>query len=417
VAGSAPGERITLEELTRDPHPAHARLREVAPVCWIPVLGGWLVTRRDLVIQVLSDPTTFTVDHPGFSTAQVVGPSMLSLDGPMHRKHRRPFSTAFSTAFRRETGRAVHDQFVGRLAATLVTGVRDRGAAEVRTELARPLASGVMAAALGLGEVGGRRLARWYVDIVGSVSAISAGLGPTPAGAAAFTQLRAAVIAALDDGSTEAVSVLPWVRQAGLSSDELASNAAVVMFGGIETTEGLIATSVLHLLSHPEQARRARGRDDLLDRAVSESLRLEPAAARVDRYATQATLLAGEHIKAGDLVIASLAAANRDPAAYPDPDRYDPDRPVTPHHQSFASGPHACLGADLARAQAIAALRELLRLPGLRLDASRSDAPRGLVFRKPDRVVATWSARTGPAPTAARPSSEEDTTLKHGSRE
>ena len=395
VAGRAPGERITLEELTRDPHPAHAWLRRFAPVCWVPVLDGWLVTRRDLVVQVLSDPTTFTVDHPGFSTAKVVGPSMLSLDGPLHRRHRRPFSTGFSTAFRRETGRAGHNEFAGRLAAALVAGVRDRGVAEVRTELARPLASGVMAAALGLGEVGGRRLARWYVDIVGSVSAISAGLEPTPAGAAAFTQLRTAVIATLDDGSTDAVSVLPWARGAGLSPDEVASNAAVVMFGGIETTEALIATSVLHLLSHPERARRARERDDLLDRAVSESLRLEPAAARVDRYATQDTLLAGQPIKAGDLVIASLAAANRDPAAYPDPDRYEPDRPATPHHLAFASGPHACLGADLARAQAIAALRKLLRLPGLRLDTSRTDPPRGLVFRKPDRVVVTCTTHTG----------------------
>ena len=390
MAGRA-GERITLEEVTRDPHPVHAWLREVAPVCWVPVLGGWLVTRRDLVIEVLGDPTTFTVDHPGFSTAKVVGPSMLSLDGPAHRRQRRPFSTAF----RRDSGRAVHDEFAGRSAATLVAGVRDRGEAEVRTEIARPLASGVMAAALGLGDVGGRRLARWYIDIVGSVSAISAGLGPTPAGAAAFTQLRTAVIAALDDGSADAVSVLPSVRQAGLSSDEVASNAAVVMFGGIETTEALIATSVLHLLSHPERARRARERDDLLDRAVSESLRLEPAAARVDRYATQDTLLAGQPIKAGDLVIASLAAANRDPAAFPDPDRYDPDRPATPHHLAFAAGPHACLAADLARAQATAILRELLRLPGLRLDSARSDPPRGLVFRKPDRVVVTWTTHTG----------------------
>ena len=320
IAG--PGERITLEDLRRDPHPVHAWLRVVAPVCWVPVLGGWLVTRRDLVLRLLTDPSLFTVDHPGFSTAKVVGPSMLSLDGPAHRRHRRPFAAAF----RRESGRTVHDEFAGRSVAMLVGAVRDRGAAEVRTEIARPLASGVMAAALGLGEVGRERLAQWYVDIVASVSAISAGLEPTPAGAAAFTQLRTAVIAGLGEDPADGLSVLPGVRQAGLTPDEVVSNAAVVMFGGIETTEALITTAVLHLLSHPGPARRAREDDDLLARAVTESLRLEPAATRVDRYATRPTRLAGQPIETGDLVIASLAAANRDPAAFPDPDRYDPDR-------------------------------------------------------------------------------------------
>jgi cytochrome P450 len=108
-------------------------------------------------------------------------------------------------------------------------------------------------------------------------------------------------------------------------------------------------------------------------------------------------MLADQPIRAGDLVIASLAAANRDPAAYPDPDVYDIDRPGTPQHLAFAAGPHACLAADLAQAQATAVLRELLRLPELRLDKSRSDPPRGLIFRKPDRVVVTWNADADPA--------------------
>jgi cytochrome P450 len=402
ASAGEPGERITLEELTRDPHSVHAWLREVAPVCWVPVLDGWLVTRRDLVMRVLTDPIVFTVDDPGFSTAKVVGASMLSLDGPMHRRHRRPFSAAF----RREGARTVHGEMVDRLAAGLVAAVRHRGSAEVRTDVAGPLASGVMAAVFGLDRVPPQRLAQWYVDIVRSVSAISAGLEPTPEGAAAVRQLRAGVLAAMDGDPTDAAGVLHCMRQTGLSDEEVVSNTAVVMFGGIETTEGLIATSALHLLSHPDLARRARHRDDLLDRAVTESLRIEPTASRVDRYATRATVLADQPIRAGDLVIASLAAANRDPAAYPDPDVYDIDRPGTPQHLAFAAGPHACLAADLAQAQARAVLHELLHLPELRLDRSRSDPPRGLVFRKPDRVVVTWSTDADPAQPEDEPPAE-----------
>jgi cytochrome P450 len=419
VGAGGPGAGVTLAELARDPHPVHARLREVAPVCWVPALDGWLVTRRDLVLQVLVDPGAFTVQDERFSTAQVVGPSMLSLDGPEHRRHRRPFVAGFRGADARTAQRAL---VVG-LAAELVAAGERRGRLEVRTEVAGPLATGVMAAVLGLPDVGMARLAGWYQAIVGSVSGISAGHPPTDAGVAAFGELSAAVLAALDaadpplrrsctkrppaGASTPTGSVLaPAAREAELTPAELVSNAAVVMFGGIETTEATTATAVLHLLSDPEWLQQARERPDVVQRAVEESLRLEPAAVRVDRYATADTVLAGQPIRRRDLVIASLAAANRDPASWPDPDRYDPGRFDPERHASgrstsadqlaFAHGPHACLAADLARWQAVAVLRELLRLPDLRLDPGRCDPPRGLVFRKPDRVAVTWTPRPSP---------------------
>ncbi len=89
------GAAVTAAELTGDPLPVLAALRAAEPVSWLPALGGWLVTRHDLVQRVLRDARAYTVDDPRFSTARVVGPSMLSLDGPVHRRHRDPFSQAF----------------------------------------------------------------------------------------------------------------------------------------------------------------------------------------------------------------------------------------------------------------------------------------------------------------------------------
>ena len=89
------GAALTLAELDADPYEPLARLREHEPVSWVPVLDGWLVTRRDLCIAVMRDAERFTVDDPRFSTAQVVGPSMLSLDGAEHRRHRDPFAAAY----------------------------------------------------------------------------------------------------------------------------------------------------------------------------------------------------------------------------------------------------------------------------------------------------------------------------------
>src|SRR5260370_33596326 len=86
----SPAETVTLADLDSDPHPTLARLRAGAPACWVPVLGAWLVTGYDLAIAVLRDARTFTVDDPRFSTAKAVGPSMLSLDGAQHARHRDP---------------------------------------------------------------------------------------------------------------------------------------------------------------------------------------------------------------------------------------------------------------------------------------------------------------------------------------
>jgi len=90
-----PAGRVTLEALEADPHPVLARLRAEAPVCWVPALGAWLVTGHRPAVDVLRDARSFTVDDPRFSTAKVVGPSMLSLDGAQHARHRAPFAGPF----------------------------------------------------------------------------------------------------------------------------------------------------------------------------------------------------------------------------------------------------------------------------------------------------------------------------------
>jgi cytochrome P450 len=149
---------------------------------------------------------------------------------------------------------------------------------------------------------------------------------------------------------------------------------------------------VLYLLGQPAQWREVAADQNLAAGAVEESLRLEPAAAVVDRYATGDVRLAGAAIQRGDLVTVSLAGAGRDPAFFSDPDRFDVHRANARQHLAFAHGPHFCLGAHLARLEARAALLALLRqLPGLRLDPRHPEqAPRGMVFRKPPALQVQW---------------------------
>ena len=136
---------ITIEELEGDLHPVLARLRVTEPAAWLPVLSAWLVTRYDLADQVLRDTATFTVDDPRFSTALVVGPSMLSLDGAEHTRHRAPFHGALRPADR--FAPFVTDE-TRRLVAALPPGH-----AELRRALAGPLAVAVVADGSRLGKI------------------------------------------------------------------------------------------------------------------------------------------------------------------------------------------------------------------------------------------------------------------------
>src|ERR1700729_646159 len=122
------GPAVTLAELDRDPHPVNARLRETEPVSWLPSLDGWLITRHDLALEAMRDSATYTVDDPRFSTARVIGPSMLSLDGSEHSAHRAPFVGPFRAAA--VVGR--FEQAAAERAAELVGGLAPAGAGELR---------------------------------------------------------------------------------------------------------------------------------------------------------------------------------------------------------------------------------------------------------------------------------------------
>ena len=381
------GSSVTLEQLELDPHPVLAQLREREPVSWLPALDGWLVTRRDLALQAMRAPETFTVDDPRFSTGRVVGPSMLTLDGEEHRRHRDPFAQPF----RLDAVRRRFTEVVDAATDRLIDELEPDGRAELRRGLAGPLATTIVAHALGLRDTDTTAVLGWYGDIVDAVTGVAAGNPVTQAGEEAFTALRRSVEPALDGDPASSLVAAAASRAGGLSRDQVVSNVAVLMFGGIETTEGMIANAALHLLANPDQRAVVERDRGLLPSAVEESLRLEPAAAVIDRYATGDVKLGGASIGRGDLVTISIAGANRDPAEFREPGRFDVRRENARHQIAFAHGPHVCIGMHLARLEAHTAIGRLLaRLPGLRLDPERPSAPRGLVFRKPPTLHVLW---------------------------
>ena len=363
-------------------HRSVEAVRAVGPVAWVDSLGGWLVVSRDIASSVMRDDVTFTVDDPRFSTAQVVGPSMLSLDGAEHLRHRAPFADPVRPA--EATARYAHT--IEHTARAIVQSLRPAGAAELRRELAGPLAVAVASHVLGVDHVPPAELLAWYDLIVAAVSSVSTGGDVSPAARAARDSLGQAIEQAMRrDGTLVALAA------SSLEPAEVASNAAVFLFGGIETSEGMTANVLHHLLANPAQMQQVVDDRSLVDAAVEESLRLEPAAARVDRYATSDAEVGGVTVRRGDLVVVSLTGANRDPDVFDRPEAFDVRRANLRSQVAFAHGPHACIGAQLARLQTRAAVSAVIDLLPDAVLVEPVEV-RGAIFRKPVALEATWPA-------------------------
>ncbi len=372
------GATLTRADLDADLHEIVARLREHEPVSWLPALNGWMVTRRDLVVGILEDAIRFTVEDPRFAVMQVMGPNMLGVDGGEHARHRAPFEPEF----RMSSVRSRLVKMVERTAAELVERISGRGEAELRADLAAPLAVRVVRDALGL-DVDPDSLLGWYDDIVEALTAASDGTVEAESRPDAMDHIGSAVRSA-----TEGRSALLSAAAVELEVDAVIANAAVVLFGGIETSETMTASAFGHLLAHPE-AKSIVEQPDILVRAIDESLRMEPPVVQIDRFATADVDVGGVRIGAGDFVMASVAGANRDPESYLDADRFDPRRFNARTHLAFAKGPHTCIGMHLARAETRTVITAAFaRLPGLRL--ARPVTWSGSVFRKPHEVRVRW---------------------------
>ncbi len=344
------------------------------PVQWDAAAGGWRVSGHAEAEAVLRDSETFTVDDPRFSTARLTGSSMLTVDGPEHARHR----AAFAAQLRPAAVRQNLSEFVAAEAQRLVGGRREPASIEVRTELAQPLAISALTRVLGLQSISPSVLARWYEELSAGFED-DARVGPLP---------QVPVLVEL----TEAVTSL--AASSGLSPQEYAANVAIMLLGGIETVEGMICSAVLVRYapseSSPSPGVAGTERADDLDRVIEESLRLLPAAVRLDRYARRDVELGGSQIAAGELVVVDVAAANRDEAVFDHGDIALAGRSNLARHLAFARGPHYCLGVHLARLEARAALLALDKaLPGARLDSDRSAELVGSIFRKPDRLTLT----------------------------
>ncbi len=368
-------------EFSRDPYPLLAALRSRGPVQQVRtgngrttwVVTGWAEARSALADARLSkDTARYFADRPGKrNLAPAVSRTMLATDPPHHGRLRKLAMKAFTPA-----AVARLEPRIRAIAEELADALAARGSADLVEEFAAPLPIAVISELLGVPEPDRAAVRRWSHDLFAAAAPDTV----DRASHALSDYMTRLIAARRQDLGDDVLSGLIAARDEAdrLSETELISLAVLLVVAGHETTTHLIGNGMLALLRDDALRSRLRADPGLLPAAVEEFLRHDaPITLATFRFATEPIELGGARIGAGEVVLVSPGAANRDPAQFSAPDevRLDrhvrtahPDRPERPGgHLSFGHGPHHCLGAPLARIEARIAFEVLLtRFPGIR---------------------------------------------------
>ncbi|HEX7277448.1 MAG TPA: cytochrome P450, partial [Acidimicrobiales bacterium] len=348
-------------EFRLDPYPTYDQLRATDPVHFREDRDDWVLTRHADVLAVLRDERFGHAAVPAAAAAADPEPGpararhlqllwMLWHDPPRHTVLRSLFQDSFVPS-QAETWRPT----IETLADDLVAGVAGRQEIDVIGDLAYPLPAMVIAEVFGLPRRDWGVFREWTRAIAPALDEHAGTLSQDASQQAllGFTEYFEEVVRQrrAHPRADLFTRVVDAAGPAGLSDDELISNVAFVFLAGQESAQHLIGNALMALWAHPEQLRSLTDDPRLLPSAVEELARFDTPVQLTSRIALADVEIGGETIRAGQTVLLSLGAANRDPARFDDPGTLDLSRSPNPH-LAFSGGPHYCLGAALARLEA-----------------------------------------------------------------
>jgi cytochrome P450 len=388
-------------KLRTDPYSVYRALREEVPVFWSDLMQVWVLTRYDDVLGVLRDHARFSSERTRARNPMVqqmesyrmasgplgTAPTMLSLDPPAHTRMRNLVNKAF-------TPRVVdrNRPRIQTIAEELLDALPDPQQLDVVSDLAVPLPVIVVAEVLGIPPSDREQFKSWSSDIAGSLG------GPFQSADVIERSVRSAneiagyfreqISLRRRQPREDLLSALCAAEEQGdlLSEDELIATCILLLVAGNETTTNLIGNGMLALLRNSDQRHRLQEDPSLIETGVEEMLRYEGPAQMTSRIVLQDLDFCGHAFKEGQVVLALLGAANRDPTHFPDPEMFDVGRRPN-RHLAFGLGIHYCVGAPLALAEAQVAFGTLLRrLPELEAVFEEPDWGQSFILRGLNRL-------------------------------
>ncbi|MDZ7970619.1 MAG: cytochrome P450 [Nostoc sp. DedSLP03] len=367
-----------------NPYPIYHNLRSVEPIHQ-SFTGMWVITRYVDAKAVLRDPRfcvnkmsnnvkhkSYYLKQQDFNTlAQAIDKWLIFLDPPEHTRLRGLISKAFTST----TIKFLRPQ-IQKITDELISKVRHQGFIDIMSDFACPLPCSVIAAILGVPIEDWVKLYHWsdkLSNILDPLRSLS-DYEQMNQVALEFTDYFKSLIAQRQKSpQQDLLSALITVKEQDkkLSEEEIISICMLLFFAGEETTVNLISNGMLALLHHPQQMQQLKTQPTLIQSAVEEMLRYDSPIQIITRVATEDIDIDGITIRVGEKVLVILGAANRDPAQFPDPDRFDITR-ANNSHLAFVDGIHYCLGAVLARIEAEIAINTLVQqLSDLKLSQDR----------------------------------------------
>lgn len=363
--------RMLSPAVLANPNAFYRGLREYDPVHWDPYMHAWVITSYPEVVSVLKNfsadrtPAPAYLDRLGLSFmkpfSEVMLKQMMFMDGATHARLRSICSAAFTPRRVEELRASI---------ATTVDELLDRHAAngqfDMITDFANPLPAIVTAKLLGIPTEDHEQLHAWVLDLAEVLGNFQHHPDRVSEILRSLDDLRCYIAAKMDEQRKHPTDGLIYslmtaeVDGARLSDEEVIANTIITLIGGHETTTNLIASGFLTLLRNPASLEQLRAHPEIAASAVEELLRYESPVQHTARIAPADVELGGRTIRKGSRVVAVLAAANRDPDRFPDPDRLDLLRSDN-RHLAFGWAAHFCFGAPLARVECQIAFNTLLR--------------------------------------------------------
>jgi cytochrome P450 len=363
------------------PYSTFAIMREKDPLYWHEQMGLWFATRYQDV-QAVNRDRRFTAarvdafmpgatDEKTQAVRQFFYDWMAFQDPPEHTRLRKLISRAFAPR-----SIATLEAYVHRAVDEALDRVQGQDQIDVIRDVGFPVPSRVIAYMLGVAPDRIDDFELWSHDLFRVPSLLGDQDENVRTAYRALRNLedyfRGLIEERRDQPTDDLLSLMVQANEDGsvLAEHELISNCALLLIAGHETTTNLIGNATLALLRNPGEMARLRANPELGGPAVEEFLRYDGAAAAIARQAKEDIELSGGVVPAGAVVLAVLISANRDPAVFADPDRLDVGRGDA-RHLGFGGGPHACIGAALARMETRIAMTSLLaRYPRMELAAS-----------------------------------------------
>jgi cytochrome P450 len=361
-------DNLLCPEAIDEPYTYFGRLRDLDPVHWNPLWQGWIVTRHTDVVAVLLDHHRFSSNRMAYLEAHASAEkrealetyfAMLSrwlvfMDPPDHTRLRLLLQKSSFTPRQLASWRPRIQAIVDDLIAQIEPGTP----VDFVQAFAFPLPVLVVGEILGFPPEDRSQVRHWTTEVALPFF-LALGIDAREKWARAeraAQEFGAYARALLRDRKQhprdDLLTAMVQAESKGdfLNEDEVVAVTVLLMIAGHETTSNLLANGLLAFLRSPDQIDLLRRAPHLIGPAVEECLRYDPPVTATVRWATENLELAGKPIMAGQKLLLVLASANRDPAQFREPDRFDIARGVTPQqHTAFAVGPHYCLGAPLAR--------------------------------------------------------------------